>query len=247
MAKLGFDLCGLDLWPLTLAFCIYITIVSGNNSWNCHDDTMAGTLSKRCGGGGQTVRRVRRAAWSQLNNKLLYPIRVQLQIISNMPMAIFSVKSSCYHFVAYYFQSHEKTTTPIPPLSTYICYADILKHNWKIMLFFGVKCWCNSRINSKHKGQWLGALMFSLICGRVNGWINNHEASDLRHHRVHYDVVAMADAGNKDLCMIYFSSPIPLLWNDIHAPAVITHTSVWMEPVIENWNCIPSEIFVEAK
>ena len=133
MAKLGFDLCGLDLWPLTLDFCIDITIVSGNNSWNGHDDTMAGTLSKRCGGGGQTVRRVRRAAWSQLNNKLLYPIRVQLQFISNMPMAIFSVKSSCNHFVVIIFNPMKMPPPhpPTPPLSSYICYADILKHNWK--------------------------------------------------------------------------------------------------------------------
>ena len=29
-------------------------------------------------------------------------------------------------------------------------------------------------------GQWRGALMFPLICVRINGWINNHEAGDLR-------------------------------------------------------------------
>ena len=30
--KLGFHLCDLDLWPLTLTFCMDITYVSGNNS-----------------------------------------------------------------------------------------------------------------------------------------------------------------------------------------------------------------------
>ena len=30
-----------------------------------------------------------------------------------------------------------------------------------------------SPVNSLHKGQWRGALMFSLICIRINGWVNN--------------------------------------------------------------------------
>ena len=30
-----------------------------------------------------------------------------------------------------------------------------------------------SPVNSPHKGQWRGALMFTLICGRINGWVNN--------------------------------------------------------------------------
>ena len=39
-----------------------------------------------------------------------------------------------------------------------------------------------------HKGQWSGAMMFSLICVWINDWVNNHEAGDLRRHRGHYDV-----------------------------------------------------------
>ena len=46
-------------------------------------------------------------------------------------------------------------------------------------------------VNSPHKGQWRGALMFSLIYVWINGWINNHEAGDLRRHRAHYDVIVM--------------------------------------------------------
>ena len=42
-----------------------------------------------------------------------------------------------------------------------------------------------------HKGQWRGALMFSLICTRMHGWVNNDEAGDLRRLRVHYDVTVM--------------------------------------------------------
>ena len=48
-----------------------------------------------------------------------------------------------------------------------------------------------SPVNSPHKGQWRGALMFSLICAWINGWLNNREAGDLRRHRAHYDVTVM--------------------------------------------------------
>ena len=46
-------------------------------------------------------------------------------------------------------------------------------------------------VNSPHKGQWRGALVFSLICAWTNAWVNNREAGDLRRHCAHYDVIAM--------------------------------------------------------
>ena len=48
-----------------------------------------------------------------------------------------------------------------------------------------------SPVISPYKGQWRGALIFSLICTQINGWVNNDEAGDLRRHRVHYDVTVM--------------------------------------------------------
>ena len=48
-----------------------------------------------------------------------------------------------------------------------------------------------SPVNSPHKGQWRGALMFSLICAWIYGWVNNREAGDLRRHRAHYDVIVL--------------------------------------------------------
>ena len=48
-----------------------------------------------------------------------------------------------------------------------------------------------SPVNSPHKGQWPGALLLSLICSWINGWVNNREAGDLRRHRAHYDVTVM--------------------------------------------------------
>ena len=44
-----------------------------------------------------------------------------------------------------------------------------------------------SPLNSLHKGQRRGALMFSLICKWINGCVNNPEAGDLRRHRAHYN------------------------------------------------------------
>ena len=50
-----------------------------------------------------------------------------------------------------------------------------------------------SPVNSPHKGQWRGALMFSLICVWINSWVNNREAGDLRLHMAHYDVTVMSN------------------------------------------------------
>ena len=49
-----------------------------------------------------------------------------------------------------------------------------------------------SPVNSPNKGQWRGALMFSLIWAWINAWVNNHEAGDLRRHSAHYDVIVMS-------------------------------------------------------
>ena len=43
-----------------------------------------------------------------------------------------------------------------------------------------------------YKGQWRGALMFSLICAWTNRWVNNREAGDLRRNQAHYDVSVIA-------------------------------------------------------
>ena len=50
-----------------------------------------------------------------------------------------------------------------------------------------------SPVNSPHKGQWRGAVVFPLICAWINGWPNNREAGDLRRHRGHYDVTVIME------------------------------------------------------
>ena len=52
-------------------------------------------------------------------------------------------------------------------------------------------------VNCPHKGQWRGALMFSLICAWIYGWVNNREAGDLRRHCAHYDGIVMNSSGTE--------------------------------------------------
>ena len=80
----------------------------------------------------------------------------------------------------------------IPIHSVEICHDDVIKwkhfpRNWPFVR--GIH---RSAVNSPHKGQWRGALMFSLICVWINDWVNNREAGDLRRYRAHYDVIVMS-------------------------------------------------------
>ena len=56
-------------------------------------------------------------------------------------------------------------------------------------------------VNSPHKGQWRGALMFSFIYVWINDWVNNCEAGDLRRQRGHYDVNVMNKSRDTQNCV----------------------------------------------
>ena len=56
-----------------------------------------------------------------------------------------------------------------------------------------------SPVNSPHKSQWRGALMFSLMYIWINDWVNTREAGDLRRYRGRYDVTVM-DRGLESWC-----------------------------------------------
>ena len=68
---------------------------------------------------------------------------------------------------------------------------DVIK--WKLFPRYWPFMWGihRSRGNSSHKGQWRGALMFSLICAWASGWANNRNAGDLGRHCPHYDVTVI--------------------------------------------------------
>ena len=68
-----------------------------------------------------------------------------------------------------------------------------------------------SSVNSPHKSQWRGALMFSLICALTNSWANNDDASDLRCHRAHYDMIVMLSCTG----ISTMGYPLRLYWNMI--------------------------------
>ena len=82
-----------------------------------------------------------------------------------------------------------------------------------------------SLVNSPHKGQWRGALMFTLICVRVNGCVNNREAGDLRRYCAHYGVTIMTYNRFGD---------DPIARQPIHESANVLRSSL-----IEIWTIMP--------
>ena len=80
------------------------------------------------------------------------------------------------------------------PFSKNVIHDDVIKWNHFPRYWPFVRRIHRSPVNSPHKGQWRGALMFSLICVWINGWVNNREAGDLRRYREHYDVTLMRNS-----------------------------------------------------
>ena len=64
-----------------------------------------------------------------------------------------------------------------------------------------------SPVNSPHKGQWRGALIFYLICAWINRQVSNHQSGGFRRYRAHCDVIVM--------CWTFFNkndSQLQLYW-----------------------------------
>ena len=77
---------------------------------------------------------------------------------------------------------------------------------------------CQGPVNSPDKAQWRGAIMFSLNCSWINGWVNNHEAGDLRRHRTHYDVTnGIVSTDTCSLQWRYVGDTTPLI-NPVNSP-----------------------------
>ena len=75
-----------------------------------------------------------------------------------------------------------------------ICLQHLARASWwrhQMETFSALLAICPVPVNFPHKGQWRGALMFSLVCTRINGWVNNGEAGDLRRYRAYYNVTVM--------------------------------------------------------
>ena len=84
---------------------------------------------------------------------------------------------------SYWIQTLENMGNPI----AIILHDDVIK--WK----YFPRYWpvVSGIHRPPHENQWRGALMFSLICAWINGWVNNREAGDLRRYRIHYSVIVM--------------------------------------------------------
>ena len=95
------------------------------------------------------------------------------------------VKLSINKFITYYGATYVRS------LTVWAIHDDVIKwkhfpRNWPF-----VRKIHRSPVNFLHKGQWRGALMFSLIYAWINDWANNRKAGDLRRYPVHYDVIVM--------------------------------------------------------
>ena len=77
------------------------------------------------------------------------------------------------------------------PTSLVIYHDDVIKWRHFSRHWPFVRGIHQSPVNTPHISQWRGAFMFSLICVRINGCVNNCEAGDLRRIRPHYDVKVM--------------------------------------------------------
>ena len=97
--KICFDLCDIDLWPLTLNFCMDITFVNGNNSWKSHDDAMTATLWKGCHS-WTDGKRCYWADWSQLK---LLTLKVWINWTSNPQLQYPFIYRILHHFKTYLY------------------------------------------------------------------------------------------------------------------------------------------------
>ena len=83
------------------------------------------------------------------------------------------------------------TSYPLKYVEVYIlcCHDDVIKHFPRYWHF--VRGIHRSPVNSPHKCQWRGALMFSLIWASTNGWANNGDVGNFGRHRTHYGVTVI--------------------------------------------------------
>ena len=95
--------------------------------------------------------------------------------------------------------AHKQVKVHKPWFVFFLCldFVSLLFPRWRHQMetFSALLALCGgihrSSVDFPHKGQWRVALMFSLICAWINGWVNIREAGDLRRHRSHYDVTVM--------------------------------------------------------
>ena len=101
------------------------------------------------------------------------------------------IVTQCIHRVIHTVHALFRFSVDLVPMKFAHLHDDVIKWKHFPRYWSFVRGIHRSPVNSPHKGQWRGASMFTLICARINGWINNGEAGDLRRNRAHYDVIVM--------------------------------------------------------
>ena len=105
--------------------------------------------------------------------------------------ALHNVRVQRMQCLQMYLNDHIKTVLMSCTMKKSWCHDDVIKwkhfpRNWPFVR--GIH---RSPVNSPHKGQWRGALMFLWSTPWINGWVNHREAGDLRHHRAYHNVILM--------------------------------------------------------
>ena len=102
-----------------------------------------------------------------------------------------------------------------------------------------------SPVNFLREGQWRGALMFSLICAWINGWVNNGETGYLRRHRTNYDVIAMTNCQDCACGILQYNAlGTTIKWNlrsntKLKTPSVHTGNVTWKKSIAQSVSDMP--------
>ena len=86
-----------------------------------------------------------------------------------------------------------------------------------------------SPMNSPHKGQWRGALMFSLICVWINDLVNSRESGDLRRYSGLIKPLLTELMSNciPEICVDVITKPWPHINADF-AKSVFIRKLIWI-------------------
>ena len=79
-----------------------------------------------------------------------------------------------------------------PDTTHFIFYDDVIKWNHFPRYCPFVRGIHRSPVNSPHKGQWRGALIYFFVCAWTNEWVNNRDAGDLRRNHAPFRVIVMS-------------------------------------------------------
>ena len=97
-----------------------------------------------------------------------------------------------------------------------------------------------SPVNSPHKNQWRGTLMFSLICAWINGWVNTREAK-----RRIWDAIVLIMTSLWCGWLIWnLHDPVTWSWgweDTLHSPVVVGYVVKTREVFLVSFHAVFSE------